>query len=139
MSTTRRSPSSPSLGVSAASAACGSGGSDDAAGCGGSKTVTLVSHDSFAASKDGARGVHEQTGYTVRVLRGGDAGAAVNQAILTKDNPQGDVFFGVDNTLLSRALDNGLFQPRTGEGPRPGPARVPAGPGKHRVTPGRHR
>ena len=34
----------------------------------------------------------------------------MNKAILTEDNPQGDVFFGVDNTLLSRALDNGLFQ-----------------------------
>ena len=46
----------------------------------------------------------------------GDAGQAVNKAVLTKDNPQGDVFFGVDNTLLSRALDNGLFQPYEAEG-----------------------
>ncbi len=43
-------------------------------------------------------------------------GQAVNKAILTKDNPQGDVFFGVDNTLLSRALDNGLFHVVRGEG-----------------------
>ena len=45
------------------------------------------------------------------MLPSGDAGAAVNQAILTKDNPLGDVFFGVDNTLLSRALDEGIFVP----------------------------
>ena len=43
------------------------------------------------------------------MLPGGDAGAVVNQAILTKDNPQGDVLFGVDNTFLSRALDEDLF------------------------------
>ena len=30
----------------------------------------------------------------------GDAGEALNKALLTAGNPQGDVFFGVDNTLL---------------------------------------
>ncbi|NEA65411.1 thiamine ABC transporter substrate-binding protein [Streptomyces sp. SID12488] len=89
--------------------ACGSedGGSGSAAG---SKTVTLVSHDSWAVSKSVLAAFEKQSGYTVRVLKDGDAGQAVNKAILTKGNPQGDVFFGVDNTLLSRALDNGLFQ-----------------------------
>ncbi|MEH0418153.1 thiamine ABC transporter substrate-binding protein [Streptomyces sp. B21-083] len=89
--------------------ACGSGdgGSGSAAD---SKTVTLVSHDSWAVSKSVLAAFEKQSGYTVKVLKDGDAGQAVNKAILTKDNPQGDVFFGVDNTLLSRALDNGLFQ-----------------------------
>ena len=36
-----------------------------------------------------------------------------NQAILTKDDPLGDVFFGVDNTFLTRALDAGIFEPYT--------------------------
>ncbi|MFC5953666.1 thiamine ABC transporter substrate binding subunit [Streptomyces pratens] len=93
--------------------ACGSsdGGGDggDRSG-GGSKTVTLVSHNSWAASKDVVAAFEKESGYKLRVLEDGDAGQAVNKAILTKDNPQGDVFFGVDNTLLSRALDNGLFQ-----------------------------
>ena len=31
--------------------------------------------------------------------------------MLSAGNPQGDVLFGVDNTLLSRALDNDLFVP----------------------------
>ncbi|MFE9612583.1 thiamine ABC transporter substrate binding subunit [Streptomyces sp. NPDC006012] len=87
--------------------ACGTtndGGAD-------SRTVTLVSHDSWAVSKNVLKDFEKQSGYTVRVLKDGDAGQAVNKAILTKDNPQGDVFFGVDNTLLSRALDNGTFQP----------------------------
>ena len=43
------------------------------------------------------------------MLQAGDAGAALNQVILTKSNPIGDVFFGVDNTFLSRALDAGMF------------------------------
>ncbi|MEJ8671330.1 thiamine ABC transporter substrate-binding protein [Streptomyces sp. MS1.AVA.1] len=90
--------------------ACGSSDTDSGDGGGGSKTVTLVSHDSWAVSKSVLAAFEKQSGYKVRVLEDGDAGQAVNKAILTKDNPQGDVFFGVDNTLLSRALDNGLFQ-----------------------------
>ncbi|WP_326663838.1 thiamine ABC transporter substrate-binding protein [Streptomyces canus] len=88
--------------------ACGSSSSDSEGS--GSKTVTLVSHDSWAVSKTVLADFEKKSGYKVKVLEDGDAGQAVNKAILTKDNPQGDVFFGVDNTLLSRALDNGLFQ-----------------------------
>ncbi len=95
-------------------AACSDTGSS--ASGSGSKTVTLVSHDSFAASKSVLKDFEKESGYTVKVLKDGDAGEAVNKAILTKDNPQGDVFFGVDNTLLSRALDNHLFQPYTAKG-----------------------
>ncbi|MEV7736211.1 thiamine ABC transporter substrate-binding protein [Streptomyces sp. NPDC088921] len=88
--------------------ACGSSSDDSKSS--GSKTVTLVSHDSWAVSKNVLADFEKKSGYQVKVLEDGDAGQAVNKAILTKDNPQGDVFFGVDNTLLSRALDNGLFQ-----------------------------
>src|SRR3546814_6251483 len=35
----------------------------------------------------------------------------LNQAILSKGSPQGDVLFGVDSTFLSRALDEDLFVP----------------------------
>ncbi|GAA3078483.1 thiamine ABC transporter substrate-binding protein [Streptomyces roseofulvus] len=73
------------------------------------KTVTLVSHDSFNASKEVLAEFTKRTGFTVKVLKAGDAGEAVNKEILTKGSPQGDVFFGVDNTLLSRAVDNGIF------------------------------
>ncbi|WP_329334157.1 thiamine ABC transporter substrate-binding protein [Streptomyces sp. NBC_00663] len=85
-------------------------GSSDEGSKSESKTVTLVSHNSWAVSKSVLAAFEKESGYKVKVLEDGDAGQAVNKAILTKDNPQGDVFFGVDNTLLSRALDNGLFQ-----------------------------
>nr|WP_203614247.1 thiamine ABC transporter substrate-binding protein [Streptomyces rochei] len=97
-------------------AACGSSSDGDGGGSGGSKSVTLVSHNSWAVSKDVIAAFEKSSGYKVRVLEDGDAGQAVNKAVLTKDNPQGDVFFGVDNTLLSRALDNGLFQPYEAKG-----------------------
>ncbi|MFJ2091839.1 thiamine ABC transporter substrate binding subunit [Streptomyces sp. NPDC087901] len=124
-----------------ATALAGCGSSDDsAAGTGGtkgtgSKTVTLVSHDSFNASKDVLKEFTRETGYTVKVLKSGDAGAALNQEILTKGSPRGDVFFGVDNTLLSRALDNGLFTSYKAKGVDQVAADVQLDASKHRVTP----
>jgi len=35
----------------------------------------------------------------------------VNQAILSKGHPLGDVLYGIDNTFLSRALSAGIFDP----------------------------
>ncbi|MFD4260525.1 thiamine ABC transporter substrate binding subunit [Streptomyces sp. NPDC058534] len=123
------------LGMVGGLAACGSSSDDTGGGSGDSKTVTLVSHDSWAASKDVIAAFEEKSGYKVRVLEDGDAGQAVNKAILTKDNPQGDVFFGVDNTLLSRALDNGLFQPYEAKGSDLILPEYRADQDKHRVTP----
>ena len=73
--------------------------------------VTLVTHDSFAASDPVIHDFETQSGQTLKVLKGGDAGAMVNQAILTKNDPLGDALYGVDNTFLSRALDAGIFVP----------------------------
>ena len=115
--------------LSACGSSSGSGGSTD------SKTVTLVSHNSWAVSKSVLADFEKQSGYKVKFLQNGDAGQAVNQAILTKDNPQGDVFFGVDNTLLSRALDNGLFQSYEAKGSDRIKAEYRVDQGKHRVTP----
>ncbi len=46
----------------------------------------------------------------INFLLSGDTGAALNRAILTKDSPQADVFFGVDNTFLTRALEEEIFE-----------------------------
>jgi thiamine transport system substrate-binding protein len=90
----------------AAAALTACSGSEDRA-----DTVTLVTHDSFVISKPVQRAFERATGLELRILRTGDAGAALNQAILTKDRPLGDVFFGVDTTLVSRALEADLFAP----------------------------
>ncbi|MGW0770262.1 thiamine ABC transporter substrate-binding protein [Streptomyces sp. NPDC002676] len=110
-------------------------GSSDTKSSADSKTVTLVSHDSWSVSKNVLKDFEKQSGYKVRVLPDGDAGQAVNKAILTKDNPQGDVFFGVDNTLLSRALDNGLFQSYAPKGSDLVLPQYRVDQDKHRVTP----
>ena len=74
-------------------------------------TVTLLTHDSFSVDKSVLAAFRLRTGITIRVVTGGDAGVLVNRAVLTAGNPEGDVLFGVDNTLLSRAVDAGVFAP----------------------------
>jgi len=74
-------------------------------------TLRLMTHDSFEISEAVLSQFEADTGITVEILKSGDGGAALNQAILAKDNPLADVFFGVDNTFLSRALNNNIFIP----------------------------
>ncbi len=91
--------------------ACSSGGDTKSAGTKSSGTVTLLTHDAFAASPEVLAEFTKQTGYKIKLVQPGDAGVTVNQAILRKGNPLGDVLFGVDNTFLTRALDAKLFDP----------------------------
>ncbi len=87
-------------------AGCGAGTPEEE----GPQTIRLVTHDSFNLSEGTLERFEAATGHTVEHLASGDAGAMVNQAVLTKGNPIGDVMFGVDNTFLGRALEEGLFE-----------------------------
>jgi len=74
-------------------------------------TVRLLTHDFFAISDELLDAFSAETGLDVQIVRGGDAAIVVNQSILTAGNPVADVIFGVDTTLLSRAIGAELFDP----------------------------
>jgi thiamine transport system substrate-binding protein len=97
-------------------------------------TITLLTHDSFAVSDDVLASFTRRTGIAVKILPAGDAGTMVNQAILTKGNPLGDVLFGVDNTFLTRALDAGIFERYRSPALDTVPEDLRLDP-RHRVTP----
>jgi thiamine transport system substrate-binding protein len=78
---------------------------------GAARTLTVMTHDSFSVSEDVLKAFEQQENATVQVLKSGDAGQALNKAILSKGSPLADVFFGVDNTFLGRALAAGIFEP----------------------------
>jgi thiamine transport system substrate-binding protein len=90
-----------------------------AAGCGGGgddrpsppKRIVLVTHDSFVIPDDLKRTFQRRTGRRLRILQTGDAGETLTKALLTTGNPQGDVLFGIDSNLLSRALAADLLVP----------------------------
>ena len=117
--------------VAITAAACGSSTKPAATP---SKTVVLMTHDSFAASPAVLSAFTRETGYKVKVLKSGDAGQALSQALLVKDNPVADAMFGVDNTFLTRALDNDLFEEYAAKGIGAVPARFRLDR-KNRVTP----
>lgn len=78
---------------------------------GAPRTLTVMTHDSFAATEGVIKAFEQANNVTVKILPSGDAGTALNKAILSKNNPIADVFYGVDNTFLSRALDEDIFEP----------------------------
>ncbi|PXY21175.1 thiamine ABC transporter substrate-binding protein [Prauserella muralis] len=91
-------------------------------------TVTLVTHESWAVPKEVLDAFTNQTGIRITVRKEGDAGELTNRLVLTKDNPIGDVAYGVDSTFASRALDADVFEPYTSpEGDR-GPQRYSVDP-----------
>jgi thiamine transport system substrate-binding protein len=71
--------------------------------------LTVMTHDSFAVSEAVIKQFEQENNVKLNVVKSGDAGAALNKAILSKDNPQADVFYGVDNTFISRALKADIF------------------------------
>ena len=73
------------------------------------QTLTIVTYDSFAMSEEVLSQFEDEYNAELEVLRLSDAGVMVNQSILSRNNPLGDVMYGVDNTFLSRALDEDLF------------------------------
>ena len=75
------------------------------------QTVTVLTHDSFALSRDVVEAFTAETGIEVRFVSGGDAGSTLNRAILTRARPVADVLFGVDEGMLPRALAVDLFEP----------------------------
>ncbi len=76
----------------------------------GPKNLTVMTHDSFAVSENVIQAFEDANDAKVTFIKSGDAGEALNKAVLTRDAPLADVFYGVDNTFLSRALDAGIYE-----------------------------
>ena len=98
------------------------------------ETLTLMTHDSFYLPDAVIEAFEAEHGVRLEVLPSGDAGAMVNQAILTADRPLADVLYGIDNTFLSRALEAGIFEPYESPALEAVPPDLVLDPGHH-VTP----
>ena len=89
--------------------ACSGGGGDTTEE--GLQSLTVMTHDSFAVSDDVLAAFQEANHVKVSFIESGDTGTAVNSAVLAAGKPFADVFYGVDNTFLSRTLKAELFEP----------------------------
>ena len=74
--------------------------------------LTVLTHDSFSISKELVEQFETDNKAQLNFIQGGDTGSALNRLILTSigsETPEADVFYGLDNTFLSRALEQDLF------------------------------
>lgn len=77
-------------------------------------SLTVMTHDSFSVSQEVLSAFEAANNIKVTFIKGGDTGATLNRLILESlsgSTPNADVFFGLDNTFLSRALEQDLLEP----------------------------
>ena len=76
--------------------------------------LTVMTHDSFSVSQEVISAFETANNIKVNFVKGGDTGATLNRLILESlsgSTPSADVFFGLDNTFFSRALDENILEP----------------------------
>lgn len=119
--------------VGASACSSGSGTSDVTESV--PESLTIVAYDSFTIDPAEFEAFTADTGIAVKVVTAGDTGTMLSKAELTAGNPEGDVMWGIDNTLLARALASDVFSPYESEQldalTATGTAMVP----DHRLTP----
>lgn len=92
-----------------------------------SKTLTIITHSSFALSDATIAKFKSDSGYDVKFVAPGDAGTVVNQLVLTKDSPLADAVYGIDNTFAARATEAGVLSDYASPALPPSAAQFSAG------------
>jgi thiamine transport system substrate-binding protein len=72
--------------------------------------LRVITHDSFDLPAPLLAQFEREAGVRLQLIKGGDAGEMLNRLILTRANPIADVAFGIDNALLPRAQQAGVFE-----------------------------
>jgi thiamine transport system substrate-binding protein len=76
--------------------------------------LRVLTHSSFDLPKELLAQFEKDAGVKLQIVKAGDAGEMTNKLILTKAKPIADVVYGIDNTLLPRALAAGVIEPYAG-------------------------
>jgi thiamine transport system substrate-binding protein len=91
-------------------------------------SLRVLTHSSFDLPKEQLVQFEKDTGVKLQIVKAGDAGEMTNKLILTRARPIADVVYGIDNTLLPRALAAGVIEPYSGPAAqRPSAAALDAG------------
>ena len=98
------------------------------------RELQVMTHNSFSISEEVIAQFEEEQNVQVQFLQAGDAGKMLNQAILSRDNPQADLIYGLDNTFLSRALEADILEPYAADGLAEIPTELQLDP-QNRVVP----
>jgi thiamine transport system substrate-binding protein len=77
-------------------------------------TLRVLTHGSFDLPKELLAQFEKDAGVKLQIVKAGDAGEMTNKLILTRARPIADVVYGIDNTMLPRAMAAGVIEPYTG-------------------------
>jgi thiamine transport system substrate-binding protein len=72
--------------------------------------IRLVTHNAFVFEPSLLKSFEAESGDKVKLIQIGDVGTLTNKLILTKNDPLGDLVFGLDNTFGPIAQKAGLLQ-----------------------------
>ncbi len=76
-------------------------------------SLTIYAYDSFVSEWGPGAVViplfEEKYGINVNMISSGDAGQVLSRAVLEADRPEADIIVGIDNSMLSQALDAGIL------------------------------
>ena len=81
--------------------------------------LRVMVHSSFSVPKPLLAQFEAQNNVKLAVIKGGDAGEMLNKLILTRAKPVADVVFGIDNTLVGKALAAGVLEPALAQAVEP--------------------
>lgn len=81
------------------------------AGSAAATPLRVMTHSSFDLPKPLLAHFEQDAGVKLQLIQGGDAGEMLNKLILSQAAPVADVVYGIDNTLLPRALASGILAP----------------------------
>ena len=90
--------------------------------------LRVATHESFSLSKELIADFEKQSGVKLVIIKAGDTGELVNKLILTRAKPIADMVYGVDNTLVAKAVKAGIVEPYNGPAAKaPTRASLPGG------------
>ena len=67
--------------------------------------LRFMSHESFDVDAQLIAQFEQEHQVKIEFIKGSDARTVLNLAILNQENPLADLIFGIDNTLLSKAVN----------------------------------
>jgi len=73
--------------------------------------LRVMTHSSFDLPKPLLARFEQEAHVKLQLIQGGDAGEMLNKLILSQAAPVADVVYGIDNTLLPRAVASGILAP----------------------------
>ena len=73
------------------------------------RELKILTHDSFDISEKIIKEFETAYNAKITIFKAGSSGAALSRAILEKSNPSADILHGIDNTFLTKAINENIF------------------------------